>query len=309
MSILTKVFLVLVAVLSIALSTLTIAANSLSHSWKKSAEDWKAAAMAASAAERSTAVQAKLTHEQDLDKLRRMSAELEKSKSEGLEVRQDLEAKSLELAQAQSQNSGLTSNVTGLRETLGMVSSQFAREQEFSRKIAARNAELERRNIDLSDRTKELTTALAMATTQVRALQQQLAAVEEGRGGAAVGAAPGSGGLQAGPAAGSGAVVEAFQPSPDTSAIASVTAPIRGTVTGIRGNICGISVGSADGVSPGMRFLIHRSGGGASGSQYVGTLQIARVEANESAGTLIRSSGDIRNGDQATDEASFAMRR
>lgn len=304
MSVLTKVFLVVVAILSIALSTLTIAANSLSHSWRKSADSWKAAALAAQANERATTVQAKLTHEQDLDRLRRTSAEVEKLKTELLEVKQDLEAKSLELAQSQSQGNSLTSNVTGLRETLEMVSAQFSREQEFSRKIATRNAELERRNIDLNDRTKELTTALAMATTQVKALQQQLAAVEEGRGGTS----SGSMGLISGPAPGSEAVVEAFRPAPDTSAVGTVTAPIRGAVTAVRGNICGISVGSADGVAPGMRFLIHR-GGGTPGSQYVATLQIARVEANESAGTLVRSSGDIRNGDLATDEASFAMRR
>ncbi len=300
MSILTKVFLIVVAILSIALSTLSIAANSMGQSWKKSAEDWKAAALAAQAAERTAVIQAKLTHEQDLDKIRKMSADLQKLQTDVLQVKQDLDAKSVELGQAQNQSAAMTSNLTGLNEQLSLVGSQFNREQEFNRKLSTRNAELERRNIDLNDRVKELTTALAMANTQVRALQQQL-----GGGDSSAYRTPSGAGASAAPATGGpSAVVEAFQPSVQPSG--AVTAPIRGTITTVRGNVAGVSVGAADGVAPGMRFVVYRGNG--ANSKYVGTLEITRVEATEAAGTLSQTTGEIQRGDQATDEASLAMR-
>jgi hypothetical protein len=295
-SILTKVFLIVVAILSIALSTLSIAANSMGQSWKKSAEDWKAAALTAQSAERVAVVQAKLTHEQDLDKVRKLSADVQKLQTDILQIRQQLDARTVELGQAQSQNSALSSSIKGLSEQLDLINAQFNREQEFNRKISTRNAELERRNIDLNDRVKELTTALAMANTQVRALQQQL-------GGEPQPYRPGPGAAAPAPS-GPPAVVEAFKPSVQTPP--AVTAPIRGTITSVRGNVAGISVGSADGVAPGMRFVIYRGSG--PGSQYVGTLEITRVEANESAGTVSRATTEIQRGDQATDEASLAMR-
>jgi hypothetical protein len=298
-STLTKVFLVLVAVLSVALATLTIAANGMAHNWKKSAEDWKAAALAAQAKERVVAVQAKLTHEQDLDKIRRISAELERARQEQVRLAQALESRSIDVAELQNQVSSLAANITGLRESLMLVQSQLAREQDFGRRLATRNAELERRNIDLNDRTKELTASLAMAHTQVRALQQQIAAMQEAE--VRMGLRPS---IQV-PGEG---VVEAFVPAVQPQ-LAAITAPIRGAVTKVRHNIASISVGSADGVSLGMRFLIYRPSRGEEGPQYLGTLQVTAVEANQSAGTLIRAVGDIRPGDQATDEASFAMRQ
>jgi len=213
-----------------------------------------------------------------------------------MKVKQDLDAKTIELGQAQSQGAALTSSVKGLEEQLGMNNAQLNREQEFNRKLSGRNAELERRNIDLNDRVKELTTALAMANTQVRALQQQI-------GGEAQPSRPGPG-AAAPPPSGAPAVVEAFKPS--VQPVGAATAPIRGTITSVRGNVAGLSVGSADGVAAGMRFVIYRGGG--ANSQYVGTLEITRVEANESAGTLSRATGEIQRGDQATDEGSLALR-
>lgn len=297
MSTLTKIFLVLVAVFSVALSTLTIAANSMQSSWKKSAEDWKAAALAAQANERVVAVQSKLTHDQSLDSIRKLSGEVERLNNELLKHKQNLDARSVELAQSQNQSSSLTANVTGLRETLEVVNGQFAREQEFNRKIGSRNAELERRNIDLNDRVKELTSSLAMANAQVRALQQQVGGYESER----------PSGLGMKPATATEAVVEANLPSVQV-AYPSTTAPIRGQVTEVRGNVASINVGSADGVQPGMSFMIFRPGGSDGRPQYLGTLQVAKLESRQSAGLLIRTTGDIRPGDRASDESSVAMR-
>ena len=69
-----------------------------------------------------------------------------------------------------------------------------------------------------------------------------------------------------------------------------------------------ISVGSADGVAAGMRFLIYRPGQRGARPQYLGTLRITKVEPKQSAGQIEQSEGDIKTGDTVRDEASFAMR-
>ncbi|MCK6457577.1 MAG: hypothetical protein L6Q92_13740 [Phycisphaerae bacterium] len=301
MSTLTKVFLVLVAVFSVALSTLTIAANGMGHRWKKSAEDWKAAALAAQSNERVLAVQNKLTHEQDLERIRKLTAENEALRQAQANAIAELEKKEIELAQLQNQTVSLNGNVTSLTEMLNVVNGQLSREQEHNRTLVARNSELERTNIDLNDRTKELTSSLAMAQAHVRALTQQIAAAEEQR---RTGQPPAGTQIPGGPG-----IVEADVPSVRPEGAPVSTTPIRGTVTKIRQNIASISVGSADGVAPGMQFLIFRPSHGEERAKYLGTLQITRVEANSSAGTLLRTTGDIHVGDKATDEASFALSR
>src|SRR6185436_15990157 len=81
-------------------------------------------------------------------------------------------------AQFQSQLASLTSSLKSVDQTLKVTQAQLVSEQDFARKIGARNNELERRNIDLNDRTKELTTNLAMAHAQNRAYLEQISAME-----------------------------------------------------------------------------------------------------------------------------------
>jgi hypothetical protein len=92
------------------------------------------------------------------------------------------------------------------------------------------------------------------------------------------------------------------------SAVSSVTAPIRGQVTRVSGSLASLSVGSSDGVAPGMTFLVYRRNASTGRPQYLGTVKVTTVNANESAGEIQQSDGDIQPGDAARDEASFAMR-
>ena len=55
---------------------------------------------------------------------------------------------------------------------------------------------------------------------------------------------------------------------------------ITGSVVAISGDTVSVNVGSAHGVKPRMTFIIHRGG------EYVGELQVLRVEVSESAGIL-----------------------
>jgi hypothetical protein len=294
-SVLTKVFVLLLTISSIALSMLVVAAFSQQQNWKASAAEWQAAALSAQAKERTMAANAAIEkqrgldmHQRDLENINTCKAELEKSKAQAAELE-------IAVSQAKNQLTAEQGQVTGAQDGLKLVQVALNHEKEFSAKLAKRNSELERANIDLTDRVKELTVNVEMARAQVRALQQQIAGMEPSRTATQVPGGPN--------------IVESGVPSAAAPATAAqATAPIRGEVKEVNGGLASISVGNADGVSPGMTFLIYRRGPRGGKPMYLGSLKVTHVDANESAGNIEQSAGDIRPGDVVRDEASFALR-
>ncbi|MFQ5424475.1 MAG: hypothetical protein ACE5F9_10905 [Phycisphaerae bacterium] len=301
MSTLTKVFVLLLTLSSIALSMLVVAAFARQEDWRQSMMDWQKTAMAAQAKERAATTSAQLQHQRDLDQHLRDLERVKKLTAD----KDTLLTRIDELSRSESDlNNKLASEqaqVTSLGNTLNVVNASHNRGQEFSRKLVHRNSELERRNIDLNDRVQELTANMEVAAMQVRALQQQITAMADARETAAPGLRPA---IQIPGGAG---IVEAGIPSVQPENAARMSAPIRGEIRDIRGTLASISVGRADGVVPGMTFLIYRRAGGK--PVYLGTLRVTTVNANESAGTIEQTEGDIQPGDTARDEASFAMLR
>lgn len=304
MSVLTKVLVTLLAFLSVALSMLVVSAFAQQQNWKASAEDWQQAAMTAQGQARTVSMNAALDKARALDRQKQDAQRLEDMKSELASASSLIAELERTVADSQSKLSVEQGQVTSSSEALKLVQTDLNREREFSAKQSRRNSELERANIDLTDRVKELTTNVEMARAQVRALQQQLA------GSADSFRSPGPSGLRSAtqiPSVASS--VEASIPSISPPTLSTVAVPIRGEVTSIQGELASISVGSADGVAHGMSFLIYRRGGGTGGRpRYLGTLKITRVDANQSAGQIEQSEGDIRAGDLVRDEASFALR-
>jgi hypothetical protein len=136
-----------------------------------------------------------------------------------------------------------------------------------------------------------------MAASQIRALKQQIVTVSGEVSGRALTQMPGG-----------DALVEPYTPTARVPATPFVGTEIRGQITSVRGNLASVSVGSADGVSPGMIFLIYRPGATGTSPLYLGSLRITKVEVGESAGMIEQTTGDIREGDLARDELSFALR-
>jgi hypothetical protein len=300
-SVLTKVLFVLLTVSSIALSMLVVGSFSQQQNWKQSADDWQQTAIAAQAKERVAVSNAAVEQQRMLAQSKSDSAKIAQLQA-SLDANEtklaDLDRK---LADASNKLSVEQGQVTSIGDENKIILATLNREKEFSAKLAKRNSELERGNIDLTDHVKELTTSVEMCSSQNRALQQQIVAREEGAGS--------GGGLS--PSAqipGGTGIVEPGYPTVQPSGTSSSAVPIRGQVTSVKGSLASISVGSADGVAPGMSFLIYRRGGGGAKPQYLGTLKITRVDVNQSAGSIEQSEGDIQAGDSARDEASFAMR-
>jgi hypothetical protein len=294
-SVLTKVLFVLLSVSAIALSMLVVGSFSQQQNWKASAEDWQQTAIAAQAKERVAVANAAIEQQRMLSQSKADTAKIAELQS-GTDSAQskigDMERK---LAEAGSRLSVEQGQVSSVSDENKLLLASLNREKEFGAKLAKRNSELERGNIDLTDRVKELTTSIEMCSSQNRALQQQIVAREES------GAAP----------AGRTGTSNVVEPSYSYSDFYQAGSPkggaaIRGQVTSIKGSLASISVGSADGVAPGMSFLIYRRGGGR--PQYLGTLKVSRVDVNQAAGTIEQSEGDIHVGDSARDEASLAMK-
>jgi len=301
-SVLTKVFIVLLTVFSIALSMLVVAAFSQQQNYKASMEDWQQAALIAQAKERSMAATAAIEKQRALDMHQQDLARINDLRSQ-LDAAQAKVSLSERLA-AESQNklSVEQAQVSSAQDHNKLLQAALNAEKEFSAKLARRNSELERGNIDLTDRVKELTVSVEMARTQVRALQQQIAAMDR------VAAPPAEGLAEARQVPGGPDIVEAGVPSVAAPAVPAAAAPIRGEVIEVKENLASLSVGSADGVAAGMTFLVYRPAVSGGRPQYLGTVRITRVQANESAGEIVQSEGDLRPGDAVRDEASFAMR-
>jgi uncharacterized coiled-coil protein SlyX len=302
-SVLTKVFVVLLALVSIALSMLVVSAFARQEDWRASATDWRTTAAAAQAKERAISQNAALEQARAQDRHQKDVGQIADLQAKNADQERTLAE--LDRAKAEAENRLIVeqSTASALAEQNKVFLADVTREREFSSKLARRNSELERQSIDLNDRVKELTANISMAQSQVRALQQQLTAIS-GRGAGEAGtvaAAP-----QQIPGAGN--VVEANLPSVQPSAAPEATAPIRGEVTSVRGSLAEISVGQADGVAAGMKFLIYRPGQKGAKPQYLGTLRVTKVEPKQSAGQIEQSEGDIKVGDTVRDEASFAMR-
>ncbi|RIK69270.1 MAG: hypothetical protein DCC65_00560 [Planctomycetota bacterium] len=302
MSVLTKVLVTLLAFLSVALSMLVVSAFAQQQNWKASAEDWQQAAMTAQSQARTVSMNAALDKARSLDRQKQDGQRIEDLKAELASAEALVSEMERTVAESATKLTVEQGQVTSTSEALKLVQTDLNREREFSAKMARRNSELERANIDLTDRVKELTTNVEMARAQVRALQQQIA-------GATGAAMPAAGGYRSSAQIPSPAQsVEENVPSVSTPAISAVAMPIRGEVVSIKGDLASISVGAADGVAHGMSFLIYRRSGAGGRPQFLGTLRITRVDANQAAGQIEQSEGDIRVGDLARDEASFAMR-
>lgn len=71
--------------------------------------------------------------------------------------------------------------------------------------------------------------------------------------------------------------------------------PMNGTVTGVKGDLASINIGSAKGVKPGMQLIIFR------GAEYVAKLRVDQVDVGQSAGIISEKRLDPIQGDKVTD--------
>ncbi|HUU98665.1 MAG TPA: hypothetical protein VM487_23270 [Phycisphaerae bacterium] len=281
MSTMTKVFVVLTAVLAIAVSCLFIAAAAQWDNWKDLAEDYQKLAEGAISKAQNVdfAMQAALTlKDQEISDIQRALADTQKNRQE---LADDLARAKSDLAKARNEALAFEAGRTKLQEILGVTTGELKALQKQNQGLLGQNIDLQTRNSRLNSRVLDLTTNVTILTDQVRNIQEKLYAAEQ----QAVE-------LQQRLVAGRPVPAE-----PETPGAVPVALPVKGPIEGeilqVEGNYAGISVGETSGVVPGMVFMVYREGGG-----YLADLVIDRVRPKESGGklsTLVK--GEVRRGD------------
>jgi hypothetical protein len=293
LSTLTKVFIVLLVVFSIAFSTMTVSMVAQTTDWRDTAMKFEEHAriadtnlrnmIAASAALEATA---RDTARGQLEKIAELEGQLQTNSGELARIRADLAKAESERSSSETMNRALIAQLEMARSAEGEIRTQRD-------SIEKRNIDLERRNIDLSDRVNELTAQVSVLVEQRRQFEQQINVLrnENERLSRAGGQAPAAVGQEApaGPAMGN---VRPLTPA--------APAAISGRVLAVSDNLVTISVGQVDGVRGDMVFVVHRDG------DYIGDLKISKVDPNQSAGRMVRSSRAPTRGDLVTDAVAMA---
>lgn len=296
MSTLTKVFTVLLVILSIAFTVMTVSFAANSTNWRAAAEKFQQerdladanlrhqiAAGAAQLAAANDALQRQLQRVADLEK----SVREKESAAAQLQLQADRIA--AEKSSAEALNRGLLAQLQAAETTRN----EYRKQRDD---LEQQSVDLNRRNVDLNDRVNELTARIAVMVEQRRQFEQQINLLKQENEAMArsTGKAPIATSLE----------------EPQGAALTGVTATtpmaraaIRGQVVEIAGDVVTLSVGSSDGVQPGMVFVVHR------GDEYVGDLKIDLVDPSRCAGRTIGGPTGAKIGDLATDAVSISSRR
>lgn len=280
MSTLTKVFIVLTAVVSIAVSCLFIAAAAQWENWKKLAEQAMMERDAAVTQQMNAQFSAAAALALKDDALAAKSRELAEAQARLQEADQALASVRAELAQARNDALAFEAGRAKLQEILDVTTGELKALQKQNQELLAQNLDLQSRNARFSSRVLELTTEATILRDEVRNLQEKNYAYEKQLAERAAG--PGARVAPVGAELPAGAV--AVQPP--------VQGEIRGEIVEVSGNYASINVGSSSGVVEGLVFAIYEDG-----QRYVGDLEIERVRPNEAGGKirgLVR--GEVRKG-------------
>jgi len=280
----TKVFVVLNAVLTVALSCLFIASAAQWDNYKALANSYKTQRDAA-ITERQTAeagMQLALAAKDEAFAAQRL--ELTQARSESERLSNDLAKALSDLAEVKSERMAFEAGRTKLREILDVTMAELKSEQAQNQTLLTSNMDLETRNARLNSRILELTTQVTILTDENRNIQEKLYACEtaNARAAAPVASSP--------RVAGSTSPTVSFEAPGTRGSTPAVAGPIRGRVTAITGRTASIDVGEASGVRTGMMFIVSRNGA------YVSDLVIDTVRPTE-AGGKVDAGADVRVGD------------
>ncbi|MGE3182710.1 MAG: hypothetical protein AB7N71_13850 [Phycisphaerae bacterium] len=284
MSMLTKVLVVLVSVMSIALSALFVGAAAQWGNYKAiSVElaDQRNAALAENAMNQGLHSVALAREEaKRLDAERARDEALSKANSLSEEARAlrlqnaDLETK---LAKAEADRTKMT-------EVVSLQASENATLKKQNDTFLSENIDLQSRNQQLSARNFELTTELTIREDELRNLRERYAGSTGTFGGSELGAAEGY----------SQPIASTLDLPEGVATLSSVQATpnMQGEIVEVMGNYASVNVGQASGVSRGMVAMVFR------GKQYLADLVIDKVHPGEAGGKLTTRVGDVRAGDR-----------
>lgn len=293
MSTLTKIFVVLLAVFSIAFTMSTISFVAQSNNWRELAQGYQTEAQATDAQLRSVLASSAAEVASARDAINAHVARLNAVQADYQDALQQVADLKAQLAETRASSNSLQSTARLLAGELKVGQAGWAEQRKQRDDLERRNLGLEKRNLDLSDRVNEQTAKLIVMQKYQRQLEEQNKILQdENQHLGQIRRRTEQGDVNA--------LAEVGRPRvTPISPVAS--SPIRGEITEVSGQLATVSVGTADGVANGMLFVIYR------GLDYIGDLEILKVEPNQAAGRVVRSRGAPRIGDKVADEARFGM--
>jgi chromosome segregation ATPase len=275
----TKVFVVLTAVLSIVASVLFISATAQWADYKQLSETYQTQRQAAQTERDRIAVAMATALAMKDDTLRTQDETITDQRAQLQSITSEKTELQERLVRAQNAESEAEAGRTKLQEVLDVVTSELRSLQKRTEELLAQNINYQTRIEALNSRVLELTAETTILTEQNRNLQARLVAYERQ--------------LAQMERAGGQAADEDQQ-----QGVPSVSGPIRGEITGISDQYASINIGSSSGVVNEMTMMVYR------GNQFLGELIISQVNPETAAGRLQLVQGDIRAGDRVAYEGS-----
>lgn len=276
MSTMTKVFVVLTAVLSIVASVLFIASAAQWQNYKQAYETAQRERDAESTLRKSldATLAASLAMKDDIiANQARQLADSQLQQQELSDKHGELEA---ELNRARNEEVASEAARTRLRETLGVITAELKGLQAQNKDLLSDNIQYQTRISQLNTQLLDLTAQATILTEEVRNLKQKNYAYEQQ--------------LNSTQAV---AVLDTGKLSTEAPPIVpSITGDILGEITGVRDSYAQVNIGETSGVVEGMSFMVYR------GRTYLGEFEVQRVLPNEAAGRLNTVQGEVRPGDR-----------
>lgn len=295
MSILTKIFVVLVTFLSVALVALIVPFVAKVEDYKAQLTSAEQAKIQAEATARVQQAEKAALAEQESQRIRDLTAEKNALVASIATLSADKDKLSGELLASQAEiarNAANTSRLTAANQQFAAITQSLQDELKQRRE---QMVELQTRIISLGDRNDELVSQLDSLKREVNRFKEQMASLQDQNRDYE-------------------RAIEKLDPSvrseimgtPETSAASRPFMPpvrIGGSVTNVQ-SVEGdtwvqINIGSNDGVEKNMKFWIHRGG------KYMGTLVISAVDANASAGRMDIMESQVSQGDSVLTGADF----
>ncbi|WP_428938058.1 hypothetical protein [Fontivita pretiosa] len=277
MSPLTKLFVVLLVVLSLLLTAGVVVFVNQVDDYKRAEEQARALLTAEQAKAEAMRNEAEAARASAASTVREITDQLEKMKQQMNQLQQQAIAKDAELAQARSQAALQAADLTRLAEGLKASEDTKSRLQDQLNETRASNDTLLAQNAQLNQTVTDLTNRLEVTERERKFLAEQLAEAKNQMERQA-------------------AILRDMGVSPaqlaSAQGIKAGAPPINGVIRAVR-PIAGIpyatiSVGSADGVQKGMEFKVVERGG-----NFLGILTVDSVELNEATGKLSGEPGKL----------------
>jgi len=283
---LTKVFIVIIAVLAIVFSILVIQYTAMTENYKAQADQNLTRATAAEQELKGQASLSAIAQAHQSQVLRDMESQIAELRTQLATQTSELATERNKLLAEQQKGAALTGQVSQLSGMFQTADTERKQLQEQLTAIRQQLAALQGENFQVTQTNQELELQRQLYEKQIRLLKEQNVSLEETVAKLRQRMASPPGQDQARTAGSQG---------PVGSAQEAQAAPIMGQITEVRDSLAGISVGSAQGVKEGMEFIVYRGG------QYLGKLQVREVQPDASVGELVQVQGAIHRGDNVTD--------